>query len=106
VKGYLQARRWNVYFKYHEYLANIRADNGIETKVSFGLNPWRWSGDLTQRLMQHRAKTLSCWLVGGVVYDLDDLSKEESHFHHGLNALEALERNHPETIVTVVDVHF
>jgi len=95
-----------VYFKYCEYLSDLRKEHGIESKISFGLSPFRWSEGLTRRLMEYRSKTLSCWIVNGVVYDLDDLSKEETHFHAGLDALDRLEKTYPETIVSVVDVHF
>ncbi|MNG23651.1 hypothetical protein D3C84_1082810 [compost metagenome] len=67
------------------------------------MEEYRWSDTLLDRLSPLRAKTLSCWIVGGVVYDLDDLMTTEEHLHKGLDALEALP---PETIVAVVDVHY
>lgn len=103
IPGYMAARRWETYHKYCNMLAKLRADHDLNSRVSFSLEPWRWSDKLLQRIAGNRARTLSCWIVNGTVYDLDDYTKDEDHFHKGLDALEAL---HPSTVVSVVDVHF
>lgn len=103
IAGYMAARRWQTYHKFCDMLAKLRAEHKLESRISFSLEPWRWSNRLLERISGNRAKILSCWIVNGIVYDLDDYTKDEEHFHKGLDALEAL---HPSTVVSIVDVHY
>lgn len=103
IEGILAARRWDLYFAYEKMITELRAANGYPPAPFLALDQLRWSDELLTRLHAHRAKLLSCWIIGDVVYDLDDMLQPETHFHKGLDALEAMD---PETIVSVVDVHY
>lgn len=103
VDGYLLSRKFDTYMKYREFIEELRIKHKMPPRPMFSLEPFRWSNALLERLGPVRVKTLSCWIVGGVVYDLDDDTQSEEHLIQGIDALEALP---PETIVSVVDVHY
>lgn len=102
LEGYIAARKWDTYRAFSKYINELRAKHGLENTHSFSF-PHRWSDKLLERLIQMKSKTMSCWIVGGEVYDLDDDTHTEEHLHKGLDLLEALSE---DTIVSVVDVHY
>jgi hypothetical protein len=101
--GILAARWWLLWRDYTDTVAQVRIDHGYPPAPFLQLDALRFSDELLIRLEMHRPKILSCWIIGGEVYDLDDLTKEEAWFHKGLDALEAMDA---DTIVSVVDVHY
>lgn len=103
IEGFLLARKFDVYLDFRKLIEAMRIEHKFPPAKMFAMEDHRWSNALLKRLVPCRAKTLSAWIVGGVVYDLDDLTATEEHIIQGLDALEAL---HEDTIVTVVDVHY
>ncbi|MNQ03225.1 hypothetical protein D3C85_159220 [compost metagenome] len=103
IEAHIHARQFSTYMTYRKMVEDLRTEHKIPPARMWSMEEYRWSDTLLDRLSPLRAKTLSCWIVGGVVYDLDDLMTTEEHLHKGLDALEALP---PETIVAVVDVHY
>jgi hypothetical protein len=103
INGYLLARKWDVYWKFSEFLKELRVTHGYPRDMVFAFDEHRFSNALLERLAPLRVKTLSAWVVGGELYDLDDFTVTEERIHKGLDAIEAL---HEDTIVSVVDIHY
>lgn len=103
LKGYVLARKWDVYWKYADMIKGLRLIHGYPREMSFSYDEHRFSNTLLERLAPIRAKALTAFIVGGELYDLDDLTVDEDHIHKGLDAVEAL---HEDTIVCVVDIHY
>lgn len=103
IEGFLFARKFEVYLDFRKMIEALRIEHKFPPAKMFAMEDHRWSNALLKRLVPLRAKTLSAWIVGGVVYDLDDLTADEDHILKGLDALEALSE---DTVVTVVDVHY
>lgn len=103
IEGFIHARQMEVYLDFRKTIEALRIEHKYPPDKAFAMEEHRWSNALLERLAPLRAKTLSAWIVGGVVYDLDDLLATEEHILKGLDALEALDE---DTIVTVVDVHY
>lgn len=103
IDGYIKGRWLDVYLSFRKFIDALRADHGFPDLGVFSMEEHRFSDALLERLGPLKAKTLSAWIVGGVVYDTDDLMATEEHLHKGLDALEALSE---DTIVSVVDVHY
>jgi hypothetical protein len=103
INGYILARKWGLYWKYADLLKALRLEHGYPQEMSFSYDEHRFSNKLLERLAPIRSKTLTGFIVGGELYDLDDLTVDEDHIHKGLDAIEAL---HEDTVVCVVDIHY
>lgn len=103
IDGFIHARHWEVYMDFRKTIDALRVEHNYPPDKAFAMEEHRWSNALLERLAPLCAKTLSAWIVGGVVYDLDDLMATEEHIHKGLDALAALSE---DTVVSVVDVHY
>lgn len=103
IDGYIKGRWLDTYCKFRDHITALRVEHGFPDTKTFSMEEHRFSDALLERLGPMRAKTLSAWIVGGEVYDLDDLMATEEHLHKGLDAIQALSE---DTIVSVVDVHY
>jgi len=103
IDGYVHGRWLDVYLSFRKMIDALRLEHGFPSNQIFSMEEHRFSDALLERLGPLKAKTLSCWIIGGEVYDLDDIMISEEHFHKGLDAIEALGE---DTIVSVVDVHY